>query len=46
MHVQRRDKDEATRKILNTDGSKWKAKSRQTKAEMVRSGERIWQETR
>ena len=37
-HVQRRDKDEATRKIFHD--SAWKAKSRQIKAEMVRPGER------
>ena len=39
-HVQRWDKDEATRKILITDDSRWKEKSRQTKAEMARPGER------
>ena len=37
-HAQRRDKDDAARKIL--DDSRWKAKSRQTKAEMARPGER------
>ena len=38
-HVQslRRDKDEATRKI---NYNRWQAKSRQTKAEMARPGER------
>ena len=36
-HVQRRDKDEATKWIYD---SRWKAKSRQTKAEMARTGER------
>ena len=38
-HVQRRDKEEATRKILQMT-VRWNAKSRQTKAEMARSGER------
>ena len=35
-HARRRDKDEATRTILY----RWKTKSRQTKAEMARPGER------
>ena len=38
-HVQRRDNDEDTRKILQRE-SRWKAKSGQTKAEMARPGER------
>ena len=38
-HVQRRGKDDATRKII-TDDSRGKAKSRQTKAETARPGER------
>ena len=39
-HVQRRNKDDATRTIqIITDDSRWKSKSRQTKAEMARSGE-------
>ena len=38
-HVQRRDKDDATRKIFS-DGGRRKEKSRQTKAEMARPGER------
>ena len=38
-HVQRRDKDDATRKILQmTDGKRNRGK--QTKAEMARPGER------
>ena len=40
MYVQNRDKDEVMRKILY----RWKAKSRQTKAEMARPGER-WPES-
>ena len=39
-HVQRRDKDDATRKILQMTFSRWKAKLRQTKAEMARPGQR------
>ena len=37
-HVQRREKDEA--KDDMTDDSRWKVKSRQTKAKMARPGER------
>ena len=46
-HVQRREKYEAMREMA-VDGSKRKEKSRQTKAEMARPGERKrrWQETR
>ena len=40
-HAQRRDKDEAMRMILQmTVDDLWKAKLRQTKAEMARRGER------
>ena len=35
--MQRRDKDEATRNYTTYD-SRWKAKSRQTNAEMARTG--------
>ena len=43
-HVQRRDKDEATRNILQMEVDARKAKSSQTKAEMMRPGERgYWQ---
>ena len=38
--VQRRDKDEATRKILQMTVPRWKAKSRQTKVEVARPGEK------
>ena len=39
-HVQRRDKDKATRNILQMTVSRWKAESRQTKPETARPGER------
>ena len=41
-HVQRRYEDDATREKDITDESRWTAKSRQTKAEMARPGERLY----
>ena len=38
-HVLRQDKDESTT-MINTDDGRWKAKRKQTKAEMARLGER------